>query len=75
MGFSSGLSLERLALPLTKHNPPAAKRDFSLSAAGWRATMDTLLSSVLQIWPVFSTVPAWLMYYRSQAKITGQQLH
>ena len=59
------VSLERLALPLTKHSPPVAERDFILSAAGWKATMDALLLSVLQIWHVFSTMPAWLMSYKS----------
>lgn len=74
-GFPRVLLLETLALPLTKHSPPVEERDFILSAAGWRATTDALLSAVLQIWCVFSTMPAWLMTSRSQGKIVGLQLH
>lgn len=69
------MSLERLALPLTKHSPLVVERDFVLPAAGWRAAVDALLSSMLQIWHVFYTMMAWLMSYKSQAKRAGQQLY
>lgn len=72
---SAGLSLETLALPLTRHSPSVEERDYVLSAAGWRDTTDALLSAVLQICCVFSTMPAWLMTFRSQGKIVGLQLH
>lgn len=72
---AAALSLKMLALPPTKRSPPVEEGDYILSAAGWRATTDALLSAVLQIGCVFSTMPAWLMTSRSQGKIMGLQLH
>lgn len=74
-GIPPVLSLKTLVLPLTKHSLQVEKKDYILSAAGWRATTDALLSAVLQIWCVFSTMPAWLMTSESQGKIMGLQLH
>lgn len=67
------LQLERLALPLSdKAWFTGGRRGFCF---GCRAAVDALLSSVLQIWHLFYTVMAWLMSYRSQAKIAGQPLY
>lgn len=68
------LSLKTLALPPSRNSPSVEERDYILSAAGWRATTNALLSAMLQIWCVFFTMPAWLMTSRSQEKIVGLQL-